>query len=185
MTPLVGRTLLNVLLLLVTAACHRADVIPERLEGQVDRELRYVEVKNDPEAYRGKLMLAGGKVLSAKRLKEGTRIEVLQYPLSSDLIPEAYKKESNGRFIVMDYGDKHVVDPAVLSDDKLITVVGEVVGSTTAKIDEAQASVPELALKHVTVWDRDRFRGAYAPYAGYYPPYAWGYGPRYGYPYYW
>jgi len=173
------------LVMLFLPGCSRKDVIPEHLEGRVDRDLRYVDVKGNPEAYRGKLMLAGGKVLSAKRLKEGTRIEVLQMPLNSDLIPEEGRERSKGRFVVMDMGDKHVVDPAVLEDNKLVTIVGEVIGSTTTNIDEVQATVPELALKHVTVWDRDRLHNRYRPYAGYYPPYAWGYGPRYGYPYYW
>ncbi|HEU4685362.1 MAG TPA: Slp family lipoprotein [Nitrospira sp.] len=171
--------------ILLTAACQRETVVPDDLKAQVDRDLRYVEVKDNPEAYRGKVMLAGGKVLSAKRLEEGTRIEVLQIPLSKDLIPEQPPDESKGRFIVMDYGNKHIVDPAILDEGKLITVVGEVMGATTTKIDEVEQRVPELALKHVTVWDRNHLRNAYEPYAGYYPPYAWGYGPRYGYPYYW
>ncbi len=170
--------------MLCNVGCQRQTVVPEQLKGQVDRDLRYVEVKGDPGAYKGKLMLAGGKVLSAKRLKEGTRIEVLQIPLSKDLIPEHHQDESKGRFVVMDFGNQHVADPAVLEDGKLITVVGEVIGATSTKIDEVEQQVPELSLKHVTVWDQG-FQGAYRPYAGYYPPYAWGYGPRYGYPYYW
>jgi outer membrane lipoprotein len=175
-------TILSVAVLTATG-CSGRDVIPENLKGQVDRDLRYVEVNADPEAYRGKLMLAGGKVLSARRLKEGTRIEVLQIPLSSDLIPEEGKHESNGRFVVMGRGE-NAVDPAIVEDGKLITVVGEVLGSTVINIDEVQSRVPELAMKHVTVWDLG-MRRAYYPYRGFYPPYALGYGPMYGYPYYW
>lgn len=169
------------MLLLSTAACSRQDVIPEHLEGRVDRDLRYAEVKDNPDAYRGKLMLAGGKVLSAKRLKEGTRIEVLQIPLSSDLVPEEQKEESKGRFVAIDKEGTNIVDPAVVEDDKLVTVVGEVLGTTTIKIGEVEQQVPELEIKHVTVWDRDRLR----PYYGYRAPYAWGYGPYYGRALYW
>jgi outer membrane lipoprotein len=146
-----------------------------------------VEVKDNPDAHRGKLMLAGGKVLSAKRLEEGTRIEILQYPLSEDLIPETHDERSRGRFVAIDIGGKNVIDPAVLEkkddEDKLVTVVGEVLGATTITIDEAQVQVPYLKIKHITVWDRNR-RG-YWPYYGYYPPYRWGYWGYYGYPYYW
>jgi len=168
------------LLALSATACHRQDVIPQGLEGKVDRHLRYVEVKSNPDAYRGKLMLAGGKVLSAQRLKEGTQVEVLQIPLSSDLVPEEQQEESKGRFVAIDHG-QNVVDPAVLEDNKLVTIVGEVIGSTTIKIDEVEQRVPELEIKHVTVWDRDRLR----PYYGYRAPYAWGYGPYYGRALYW
>ncbi|OQW32295.1 MAG: hypothetical protein A4E19_19910 [Nitrospira sp. SG-bin1] len=165
--------------------CNQKDVIPERLEGKVDRDLRYSDIKNNPQAHRGKLMLAGGKVLSAKRTQEGTRLEVLQIPLSEDLIPTGKETESKGRFVVIDRNDK-VSDPAVFEDEKKrITAVGEVVGMTTITIDEVQQQVPQLALKHVTVWDWDRVKGGYGPYAGYGYPYAWGYRGYYGYPYYW
>jgi len=173
------------LLCLVASACQRTDVIPERLEGRVDRDLRYIDIKDNPQAHRGKLMLAGGKVLSAKRTQEGTRIEVLQIPLSEDLIPTGRETESKGRFVAIDRGDQ-VSDPAVFDgEQKRVTVVGEVVGSTTIQIDHVQKQVPQLAVKHVTIWDWDRVKSGYYPYYGYAYPYAWGYGGYYGWPYYW
>ncbi|OQW32294.1 MAG: hypothetical protein A4E19_19905 [Nitrospira sp. SG-bin1] len=172
--------------LMFVGGCDRTDVIPDRLEGKVDRDLRYADIKNDPQAHRGKLMLAGGKVLSAQRVKEGTRIEVLQIPLSEELIPTGRETESKGRFVVIDRGDQ-VSDPAIFDEEKTrITVVGEVQGTTTITIDEVQQQVPQLELKHVTVWDWDRARGrGYAPYYGYAYPHGWGYMGYYGFPYYW
>lgn len=178
-----GRATLAVIpFLLLIGGCNRQEVIPERLEGQVDRHLRYVQVKENPDTYRGKLMLAGGEVLSATRLQEGTRIEVLQIPLSSDLVPEGDPSTSKGRFVAMDMR-KNVMDPIVLEGNKLITVVGEVVGSSTIKIDQVEIQVPKLEVKYITVWDRDRLE----PYAGFGYPYSYGRGYRsyYGYPYYW
>ena len=173
------------LLCLVATACQRTDVIPERLEGRVDRDLRYSDIKGHPDDYRGKLMLAGGKVLSAKRTQEGTRLEVLQIPLSEDLMPTGQDAESKGRFVVIDRGD-HVSDPAVFDDEKTrVTVVGEVLGKTMIQIDDVKEQVPELAVKHITIWDWDRTRSGYAPYYGYGFPYAWGYREYYGYPFYW
>ena len=163
-------------LAVATTACARHEVVPEKLEGQVDRDLRFVEIQQNPEAYRGKLVLAGGKVLSATQQQDGIRIEVLQMPLSSDLVPE--DRKSNGRFIAMD-AEGHVADPAVLDEHEMVTIVGEMVGTDIVKVDEVKKEVPKLRLKHVTVWDRDR------PYYGYRYPYAWGYGGYYGYPYYW
>ncbi|MBX3333743.1 MAG: Slp family lipoprotein [Nitrospira sp.] len=174
--------------LLFVSGCNRKDVVPDRLEGKVDRDLRYSDIKRNPEAKKGKLMLAGGKVLSATRVKDGTRIEVLQIPLSEDLMPTGKETESQGRFVVIDRSD-NVSDPAVFDDEnKRITAVGEVLGTTTIQIDETQQQVPQLALKHVTVWDWDRVKSGYTPYAGYGYPYGWGYGGYrgyYGYPYYW
>ncbi len=174
-----------VLLCLVAGACQR-DVIPERLEGRVDKDLRYSDIKNNPEAYRGKLMLAGGKVLSAKKTQGGTQIEVLQIPLSEDLMPTGKETESKGRFVVIDRSGDQVSDPAVFEDEKKrVTVVGEVLGMTTIQIDEVQQQVPQLAVKHITVWDWDRMNSGYRPYGGYGYPYGWGYRGYYGYPYYW
>jgi outer membrane lipoprotein len=167
--------------LLLASGCNRHEVIPERMESQVDRDLRYVDVKENPEQYRGKMMLAGGKVLSATRTEEGTRIEVLQYPLSSDLVPEEQRMQSKGRFVAVDMEGNHVIDPAVLEDNEFVTLVGEVAGTTTIKIDQVEEQVPKLKIKHVTVWDKDRLR----PYSGYHAPHTYGYGPYYGRSRYW
>ena len=180
------RSVSIVLLCLVAAACQRTDVIPERLEGRVDKDLRYSDIKDNPEAYRGKLMLAGGKVLSAKRTQEGTLIEVLQIPLSGDLIPTGKDAESKGRFVVLDRNSDQVSDPAVFNDEnKRVTVVGKVLGMTTAQIDDVKQQAPELALKHITVWDWDHVNSGYGPYAGYAPSGWKGYSGHYGYPSYW
>lgn len=177
--------LLSIVLLCFVASACQKDVIPERLEGRVDKDLRFSDIKNNPETHRGKLMLAGGKVLSAKRTQDGTRIEVLQIPLSEDLIPTGRDSESKGRFVIIDNGDQ-VSDPAVFQDEnKRLTVVGEVLGMTTVQIDEVQQQVPQLGLKHLTIWDWDRMKSGYYPYSGYRYPHAWGYRGYYGYPYYW
>ena len=95
MNLLVIATIASIVLL--TDGCNRTNVIPERLEGKVDRDLRYADIKDNPQADQGKLMLAGGKVLSAHRKQDGTHIEVLQIPLSQDLIPDHNVAESKGR----------------------------------------------------------------------------------------
>src|SRR5437868_1461718 len=103
-----SKAILAIIPFLFFVGCNRQDVIPDHLEGKVDRDLRYVQVKDNPEMYRGKLMLAGGKVLSATLLKEGTRIEVLQIPLNSDLAPDDRTETSKGRFVATDLGQNVV-----------------------------------------------------------------------------
>lgn len=123
-------------------------------------------------------MLAGGEVLSAKRTQQGTELEVLQIPLSEELIPTGRDAETKGRFVIIDRNNDKVPDPAVFSDEKKrVTVVGEVVGMTTIKIDDVQQQVPELAVKNITVWDWDQRNSGHGPY--------YSYAYRYGYPYFW
>lgn len=174
------------LLCLVASACQRtSDVIPDQLEGGVDRHLRYVDIKDHPETYRGKLMLAGGKVLSAKRTQDRIWIEVLQIPLSEELIPSGPDTETKGRFVIIDRGDQ-VPDSAVLSDkEKRVTVVGEVLGTTTLQVDDVKRQVPELVIKHITVWDWDHMKGGYGPYYSYGDPIPQEYRGYYGGSYYW
>ncbi len=175
-----------VTMVLLGGGCHRTQIIPERLEGKVDRDLRYADIKDNPQAYQGKLMLAGGQVLSALRKQDGTHIEVLQIPLSENLIPDGHESASKGRFVVIDYGSGQVTDPAIFDKGNTrITVVGKVLGSATVTIDDVQLQVPQLALKHVTVWDWDRVQSGYQPSAGYAYPYGWGYGGFYGSRYNW
>ncbi|MER3423049.1 MAG: hypothetical protein C4293_07275 [Nitrospiraceae bacterium] len=174
------RAVLTLLLILLVplAACTRYNVVPEQLEGRVDRDLRYEQVKESPSTYVGKMILVGGEILSAERLKDGTRIEVLQIPLTEDLFPKPQRAESKGRFIAYDHNGK-VLDPAVLQSGTPITMVGAITGTETIKVGEAEISVPSLEIKHLTVWESERVR----PYVGYYPPYYWGYRPYYGYAY--
>lgn len=163
------------LLLLCASACAQNEVIPQPLEARLDRDLRFVDVKRQPDAYRGKLMLVGGKVVSVTPLKEGTRIELQQMPLSSQLVPDATRQEGDDRFVVIDL-DKKISDPAVLENNELITIVGEVLGSDTVTVNDHEQVVPKFGIKHVTVWERDSL----LPFYGYTVPYPSGYG-RYSY----
>ena len=50
-------------------------------------QITFLQVKATPDSYKGQTVTWGGEVLSARRLKEGTRIEILQLPLASSLRP--------------------------------------------------------------------------------------------------
>ncbi|MCA9422609.1 MAG: Slp family lipoprotein, partial [Nitrospira sp.] len=70
--------------------------IPEILQNQIDPTLRFSDVIQHPEAYQGKMLMLGGEVLSAKRLAEGTRLEVLQIPLDEYQRPVLTRTDSQG-----------------------------------------------------------------------------------------
>ncbi|NIR17244.1 MAG: hypothetical protein GWN86_26345, partial [Desulfobacterales bacterium] len=57
-----------------------APVISKDIRDQVARDLSFKEVLQDPEAYKGKMVLWGGVIIKAENQKEGTLIEVLQKP---------------------------------------------------------------------------------------------------------
>lgn len=160
------------------------------LGGQADQdasgspELTYVQVKAAPESYTGQPVTFGGKVLGARRLKEGTRIEILQLPLASSSQPTTNLSQSQGRFVAL---QKQFLDPATVPPGTFITVTGEMAGSVTLPLDETEYSYPLVHIKNLRVWTEDeedsarvRPRIRSGPYWGpYWSPY-WN-----SWPYYW
>ncbi len=133
-------------------ACVGPDAfVPVSLRDQVDRELSFVQLKERPESFQGKLVVYGGMVLSAKRLKEATRLEVLQLPLDGSLEPVEPLTKSAGRFLAF---QKQFLDPAILPPGTAVTVVGEVTGVTTLSLDEIEYDYPTLEIKALKVWPR-------------------------------
>ena len=139
-----------VILLLVASGCASSLVgIPETLEQQIDQKLTFTDLLASPESYQGRLMLLGGKILKAKRLKDGTQVELLQLPLNKDREPTPDLTRSQGRVLVL---HQRLLDPATLTLGLLVTFVGEVSGATTDQLDEVDYRYPTLTVKHWYVW---------------------------------
>ena len=111
--------------------------------------LTFVQVKAAPESYSGQPVTFGGKVLGARRLKEGTRIEILQLPLAGSLQPTTDLSTSQGRFVAL---RKEFLDPATIPAGTFITVTGEMAGSITLPLDETEYSYPLVNATSFRVW---------------------------------
>ena len=135
-------------------------------------QVAFAQVKAAPDAHRGQAVTFGGKVLGARRLKEGTRIEILQLPLTSSLQPSFDLSKSQGRFVAI---QKEFLDPATVPAGTFVTVTGEVIGSVTMPLDETEYTSVIVEIKTLRVWPRDE--DAYSrtrPYIGpslYWDPY--------------
>jgi len=92
--------ILAILLVVVFLAAGCAPVISKGLRAQVDKEIRFEEVIQNPEAYQGKVVVWGGVIIAAKNLKEGTLIEVLQKPTDIGRRPKDID-HSEGRFLAL------------------------------------------------------------------------------------
>lgn len=164
------------------AGCAAPNVIPPSLQPQVDTALTFVQLKESPDSYRGRVIVLGGEILSAKRLKEGTRLEILQIPLENQE-PGLDRTKSQGRFVAV---QKEFLDPATLPNGTRVTIVGEVTGVTVLPLDETEYAYPTLGIRNLKVWP-DRFALCRRENLYMYPypwgPY-WGRGYWYG-PYWW
>jgi outer membrane lipoprotein len=141
---LLARTLLSAVALLVTlSGCASMQEVEDR------QALTFLQVKAAPDSYRGQSVVFGGKVLTARRQKDSTRIEILQLPLDRSLRPGYDLTQSQGRFIAV---QREFLDPATLPPGTRVTVTGEVSDSITMPLDETDYSYPVISIKRVHVW---------------------------------
>ncbi len=159
----------GIVLAAILAGCASDSVVPASLQTQLDKSLTFPQLRESPQSYRGRLMVLGGEVLSAKRMKEETRIEVLEIPLEGSLKPGLDRTASRGRFIAV---HKEFLDPATIPPGTRLTLVGEVTGALTDKLDEMDYTYPTLEVKSLKVWPHSE-TFSYAPYYYYPPSYYW------------
>ncbi len=136
-------------LVLVTVSCtSREYVIPEPIASQIDTSLTFDQLQASPTSHVGKVVALGGEVLNATRLPDGTSMEILQVPLDGSE-PTLAVQQSQGRFLAV---QKEFLDPATLSGRPRVTIVGEVTGAKTQRLDDIDYTYPVLAVKHMKVW---------------------------------
>ena len=160
------------------------NTLPPALAEHIELSLTFPQIIESPESFKGKLVILGGQVLMAKRLKDSTQLTILQLPLINEQEPSRELTQSQGRFIAE---RKEFLDPATVPQGTRITLVGELSGSVTQSLDETVYTYPTLIIKQFKVWpgyhsDYERY-GPYYPYPYY--PYAYPYWRPYSrfYPY--
>ncbi|HKN86400.1 MAG TPA: Slp family lipoprotein [Nitrospiraceae bacterium] len=172
-------TMVAIMGVMLATGCNRYHVIPDDLKGTVNRGVNFDQVKSSPSSYQGEVIVLGGEILSAKRLEDKTLIEVLQLPLKDDLTPTTERTESKGRFVAFDSGTE-IVDPAILKEGTPVTIIGEVKPPTKGHVGESQYEFPTLAIRDMTVWNKNNTAAGGNRYYAYpaYGSYGYGYGYR-------
>lgn len=178
--------------LIVTAGCAKSahqtgqdqlrHLVPADLLSQVDDTVSFSDLRADPQQYVGRTVMLSGLALHSRRVKDGTEIEVLQLPTERGMSPSDRKAQSQGRFLAVQ--SNGFLDPAVIEKDSPLTVVGEVKGAETKKLDEGEYHYPVLDVKKLIDWNELRSRDGdgydpsyYGRYGGYYGPWSsWYYG---------
>ncbi len=112
-------------------------------------QVPFAQLKAAPDSFKGQSALFGGEVLGARRLKDGTRIEILQLPLDRSGYPGTDLTQSQGRFVAI---HREFLDPATIPPGTRVTVTGEIAGSITLPLDETDYNYPILEVKRLQVW---------------------------------
>jgi len=154
-----------------------ASLVPPELQGRVNRAVSFEQLVQDPEHYRGTMVVLGGVILSAANRPRGTELEILQKPLNRRDEPRDVD-ESYGRFIALYKG---YLETTVYSKDRRVTVLGIVSGKEERPLGEIVYGYPKITVTKIRLWPVVE-EAPYPPY-GWYDPYF--YGPYYyRYPYY-
>lgn len=134
---------------ILLSGCSSQRIVPESMEPLVDRTVSFRDVLASPESYQGRVLVLGGEVLKAKRLKDSTQIELLQLPLEGGEEPSLDRQQSQGRFFAL---QQKFLDPATLVEGTRVTIVGEVSGAKTDRLDDMEYRYPILIVKHLHIW---------------------------------
>ncbi len=139
--------------------------ISKQLRSQADKALTFQQVFQNPDAYKGKIVIWGGEVVETINQKDGTTlIVVLQRPLDWTQEPEF--RRSEGRFVILVEG---YVDPYVFRRGRRITVAGEILGKKVMRLGELEYPYPLLLSKQIYLWGQHYYYPYPYPYYWYYP----------------
>jgi outer membrane lipoprotein len=144
------RTFLLLLFFGLLLGC--APIISPKMMAKVDSSLTFKEVLQNPDAYRGKTVLWGGKIIQVLPQDGTTFIEVLQMPLGWRKKPEeAYASE--GRFLIL---VKKFLDFSQFDKGKKITVIGEIQGTAQREeiksLGEKDYLYPVILSEEIHLW---------------------------------
>jgi outer membrane lipoprotein len=162
-----GRLALFFLIFLLSGCAH---VISKDLRAKSDPSLTFRQVHQNPDGFKGKMVIWGGEIIETVNQKDGaTQIEVFQKPLGWRGEPKDIAA-SEGRLLIL--ADKYL-DPYIFRSGRKVTVVGEILGEKTKPLGEMDYRYPLLSGKQIHLWPE---------YASYPYPYYY-YDPWWGYPY--
>lgn len=146
--PPVG-IIVGVMVLIGFGCVSGSEVVPDVFQAHIDPSVTFLQMLAEPTAHQGVVVLLGGEVLSATRLAEGTRLEILQLPLDGSDEPVLDRTASQGRFLAF---ESAFLDPATLPPNTHVTLVGEIIGATHATLDEMDYRYPTVIIQHLHVW---------------------------------
>ncbi len=164
---------LPIVCLLLTSCSN----LPPAIEDPPAYDLGYLEATTNMAKFKNAPVRWGGIIVEVENEPNFSALQVLAYPLGSNGRPDL-DGANPGRFVMKSPG---LLDPALYTKNKQITVAGLLAGTTERKIGNRTVQLPMVNANHIQLWEEIDY---YSPYYGGYG--GWGYGFGYGsgfYPY--
>jgi outer membrane lipoprotein len=166
------RLVLFFLVFLLSGCAH---VISKDLRAKSDPYLTLSQVRQNPDGFKGKMVIWGGEIVETVNLKgAATQIEVFQRPLGWRGEPKGIVS-SEGRFLI--FADQYL-DPYLYRAGRKITVMGEILGEKIKPLGEMDYRYPLLSGRQIHLWPEYAYHPYPYPYPYYYYDPWWYYGPR-------
>lgn len=163
---------LAVFLLGILSGC--AHVISREMRNQAEKDVSFPQVFRDPDAYRGKIVIWGGKIIETLNREGSTLIRILQIPLDFEGMP-GDEETSQGRFLAQKTG---YVDPEIYRRGRLVTVAGEVIGWQVEPLGAMEYRYPLVEVREIHLWRTHPYDcGPFGPPCGPWYDYYWGLSP--------
>ncbi|CAB4242636.1 Starvation-inducible outer membrane lipoprotein [Methylacidimicrobium sp. AP8] len=113
-------------------------------------------LRQDPTAYRGRLVILGGKIVQIQNRKNSTVLEIVQRPLGGDQRPLS-TNQSGGRFLAV---TAKFLDPSIYKRGREVTVAGRVSGVQPGTIGKRSYSYPVISISQIHLWQPESTAGA-------------------------
>ncbi len=131
-------------LLLLGGCAHN---LSKKALSLADRTITFGKLRENPDAYRGKLVILGGVIEAVTQTPHGTQLEVEQYGLDGREMPDE-ASGSGGRFLA--------IVPEKLAESAcgtglLVSMAGEVTGKKAMVIEGAEYSYPVIAVRELRI----------------------------------
>jgi outer membrane lipoprotein len=148
-------------------------IISAPLRQQAQPPIAFAELRTNPEAFKGRMVIIGGDILQTTNLPDTTRLEVLQRPLNHSQSPQL-TDATGGRFMALCH---EYLDPAVYAQQRRVTIAGQVMGAFEGKVGEAVYTYPLISCEEIHVFPSataELLRLAANPWwPGWSSPYPW------------
>ncbi|SDB17850.1 outer membrane lipoprotein [Desulfonatronum thiosulfatophilum] len=136
-----------------------------------DRDLSFAELRQQPQANQGKIVVLGGVIVQVLHSEEGSLLEVYQ-TRTNHLGEPVDLDRSGGRFMVL---HPAVLEPGIYRKGRRVTVAGRVIGEMIGDLGNLEYRYPYLAALEIRLWEerpQPRHDPFHDPFYGpFYSPY--------------
>ena len=134
---------LAVPLLLLLTGCSYYLSGPSR--ASADRSVTFFQLRQDTDAYRGRLVLLGGTVTALHEDRQGTRLEIEQHNLDKRNLPDE-SIPSGGHFLAIT-ADR--LDAEQFAPGTLVTLAATVTGVESGPLADGARNYPVVSIKEI------------------------------------